>query len=59
MQLPRDILKNDEQYIQKTTLQRSVSKLHGQLHHTSQDKGRTRRKDNLILENSRKTQFVF
>ena len=46
MQLTRDIPKNDEQHIQGTTLQRSVSKLHGQLCHASQDKGRTGRKDN-------------
>ena len=59
MQLTRNIPKNNEQYIQRITPQRSVSKLYGQLHHTSQDKGRTRRKDDSILEDSRKTQFVF
>ena len=59
MQLARNIPKNDEQYIQGITPQRGTSKLHGQFCHTSKDKERTRRKNNLILEDSRETQLVF
>ena len=59
MQLARDISKNDEQHIQRTTPWESVSELHGQLCHTNQDKRGIRRKDNLISEGSRKTQFMF
>ena len=59
IQFTRNISKNNEQHIQRITSWRDISKLHGWLCHTSQDEERTRRKDNLILKDSEKTQFVF
>ena len=59
IQLDRDILKNDKQYIQGITPWGSASKLHGRLCYTSQNKERTRGKDNSIPEDSREIQFVF
>ena len=55
MQLIRDISKNNEQYIQKTTLRGSASKLHEQLCYTSQNEERTRGKNDLILKDSKET----
>ena len=59
MQLTKDIPKNDEQYFLGITPQGSVGKLYGQFCDTSQDNGRTGRKDNQVFENCRETQLVF
>ena len=37
MQLTRNILENDEQHFPRTTLWRSIGKLHGRLCYTSQN----------------------
>jgi len=59
MQLTRDIPKDDEQYFLRIISQMCIGKLHGQFHDTSKDNGRTKRKDNQVPEDSRKTQPVF
>ena len=55
MQLARDIPKNNKQYIPGITSQRSIGKLYGRLCNTSQNYGRTRRKNNQIPEDSGET----
>jgi len=50
---------NNEQYIPRTATQRHTGKLYGQFCDADQDHERTRRKDSLILEDSREAQPVF
>ena len=59
MQLARNFSKNDEQHIPGTPSWRHTSKLHGWLRNPSKDKKRTRRTDNQIPEDCRKTLTVF
>ena len=59
MQFTRNIPKNDGQHFSKTTSQRSVGKLYGRFCHSSKDNGRIGRTNDLISEDSQKTQFVF
>ena len=59
IQFTWNIPKNDEQYLPRTTPQRNIGKLHERLHYTNKNDEGTRRKDNLIFEDCRKTQFVF
>ena len=54
MQLARNIPKDNEQYIPGTITQKNTSKLYGQFCNSSQDKGETRRKDNLIFKDNGK-----
>ena len=59
VQFTRNIPKNDEQYLSRTTPQRSIGELHGQLCDTGQNNGRTQEKNYSVLEDCRKTQSVF
>jgi len=59
IQFAWNISKNDEQYLLRIVPWRSISKLHIWLCHTSQDNGRTQRKDYSILKDCRETQSVF
>ena len=59
MQFTGNISTNNEQYIPRTALQRSIGKLYGQLRDTSQNHEGTKRKDSLIFEDSREAQPVF
>ena len=55
----RNVSKNDEQHFLRTASWRSIGKLYGWLHNTSQDHKGTRRNDNPIFEDSREAQPVF
>ena len=55
MQFTWNISKNDEQYLLRTTPQRNIGKLCGRFCYTSKNNEGTRRKDNLIFEDCRKT----
>ena len=59
VQLAGNVSKNDEQYFLRIASWRDISKLYGRLRDTSQNHGGTRRKDNLIFEDSREVQPVF
>ena len=59
MQFAGNVSKNDEQYIPRTTPWRSIGKLYGWLHDTSQDYEGTREKDSSIFEDSGEVQPVF
>jgi len=50
---------NNEQYILRTALRRSIGELYGQFCNTSQNYERTRRKNSLIFEDSGEAQPVF
>jgi len=55
MQLSRDILIDDEQYIPGTTTWRIIGELYERLCDTGKEHGRTQRKNNLIPQNCRET----
>ena len=59
MQLTRDISEDDEQHLLRITPWRSIGKLYGWFHYTSQDNERTWRKNHLVFEDCRKAQLVF
>ena len=54
MQFTKNIPKDDEQYFPRAFTWRSTSQLYRQLCYTYENQERTWRKDNMILENSRK-----
>ena len=59
VQFARNFLKDNKQYLSRIITWRSASQLHGQLYNSSKDNKETRRMNNLIFEDSRKTQSVF
>ena len=59
VQFARNFLKDNKQHLSRIITWRSASQLHGQLYNSSKDNKGTRRINNLIFEDSRKTQSVF
>ena len=59
VKLARNISKDNKQYFPRITPQRSIGKLHEQFCHTGQNDEGIRGKNDLILENHRKTQPIF
>jgi len=59
VQFTGNIPEDNEQYLLRVTLQRSIGKLHRQFCDIYKDQGRTGRMDNQILKDSGKTQLVF
>ena len=59
MQFTGNIPKNDEQYLPRVTVRRSIGKIYGRFRNTSKNHGRTRGKDDQVFKDSRKTQSVF